>query len=159
MKKIVLSFVLVALLFVTGCTKVEEGEYKEGTYYGFVEETAYDGSVTVTSATIYVNEKGVIKSVFIDSTYKSKDGKLTTKKALGDDYGMKETSANIGVIEGGAEWDEQVANLENKILEEQGLDWVKWSDEEKTKTDSVAGVTIIISSMYEAVQKALEQAK
>lgn len=158
MKKVFLGLVLVALLFVTGCNKVEEGNYKEGTYYGFAEETAYDGSVTVTSATIYVDEKGVIKSVFIDSTYK-KDGKLTTKKTLGDAYGMKATSANKGVIEGGAEWDEQVVNLETKIIEEQGLNWLTWSDEEKTTTDSVTGVTIDISNMYKAVQSALEQAK
>ena len=159
MKKLVLTFVLVGLLLMTGCTKVAEGDYKEGTYFGYVEEAGYDGTVTVTTAAIYVDENGMIKSVFIDSTYKSPDSKLTTKKALGDDYGMKGTSADRGVIPGGAEWYEQVANLEKKIVEEQGLDWIEWKDEGKTTTDSVTGVTINISAMYEAVQKALTQAK
>jgi major membrane immunogen (membrane-anchored lipoprotein) len=158
MKKVVINLVLIGLLFVTGCTPVaEEGKYKEGTYYGYVEDTK-DGVVTITSAVVYVNEKGMIKSVFIDSTY-NKDNKNTTKKALGDAYGMKATSANLGVIPGGAEWDEQVSKFEEKIVEEQGLEWLVWSNTEETKTDSVSGVTITVSSYYKAVDNALAQAK
>ena len=83
----------------------------------------------------------------------------TTKKTLGDDYGMKDTSANIGNIPGGAEWFEQINTLEAKIVEEQGLDWIEWSNEEETETDSVANVTITINTYYEAVMNALNQAK
>ena len=72
---------------------------------------------------------------------------------------MKETSANIGVIPGGAEWDEQVNTLEEKILAEQGLDWIKWSSEDDTKLDSVSGVTISVDTMIDAVSMALNQAK
>ena len=157
MKKLILGLVLISLLFVTGCTSVEKGDYKEGTYFGYVEDTK-NGVVTITSAVVYVNDNGMIKSVFLDSTY-NKDSKNTTKKALGDAYGMKATSANLGVIPGGAEWFEQAKSLETKIVEEQGLDWLVWKDEAKTKTDSVSGVTITVSSYYKAVENALSQAK
>ena len=89
----------------------------------------------------------------VHSTY------IETKKTLGDAYAMKETSKNIGVIPGGAEWYEQVEVIEKKIVEEQNLDWVKWSDAEKTKLDSVSGVTITADTYIKAVEKALELAK
>lgn len=159
MKKILLSLLAIFIVTITmGCEKVEEqGIYKEGTYFGYVSEESY-GEVLTTTATIYVDKNGILKSVFIDSTY-VKDGVVTTKKSLGDKYGMKDTSANIGVITGGAEWDEQVNTLETKILKEQGLDWIKWSTDDDTKLDSVSGVTISVNNMIEAVSIALEQAK
>ena len=70
---------------------------------------------------------------------------------------MKQTSANIGNIPGGAEWYEQVGTLEKKIIEDQGL--TKILVKEDGKTDSVSGVTIEVDEMYQAVLKALEQAK
>ena len=158
MKKILLSFVtLVGLFTLAGCEKVNKGEYKEGTYFGSVEYESY-GAKYVTTATVYVDENGLIKSVFIDSTY-NKDNVSTTKKTLKDAYGMKETSKNIGVIPNGAEWYEQVEVIEKKIVEEQNLDGVKWSDAEKTKLDSVSGVTITADTYIKAVEKALELAK
>ncbi len=159
MKKIVVSLLLVCFLMVTGCTPVnEEGKYKEGTYFGASKVYESYGSKFVSTAVVYVGEDGKIKSVFIDATY-NKDEVNTTKKVLGDDYGMKSTSANIGVIPGGAEWYEQINKLEKKIVEEQGLDWLVWKDTQQTKTDSVAGVTITVDSYYEAVKNALDQAK
>ena len=159
MKKLFTSLCLfLMIVLLTGCEKVEEqGLYKEGTYFGYAQEESY-GETLTTTATIYVNENGILSSVFIDSTY-VKDEKVTTKKTLGDDYAMKETSANIGVIAGGAEWYEQVEVLEQKIVEEQGLDWIKWSSEDSTKLDSVSGVTISVDVMIEAVENALKQAR
>ena len=158
MKKILLSLLLLLTIGLTGCEKVEEkGAYKEGTYFGYASEESYGETLTTTAA-IYVDANGNLKSVFIDATY-IKDGIVTTKKALGDEYAMKETSANIGVIPGGAEWDEQVNTLEEKILAEQGLDWIKWSSEDDTKLDSVSGVTISVDTMIDAVSMALNQAK
>lgn len=151
MRNLVLGLMLGVALFVTGCEKVEKGDYKEGTYFGYVEETSY-GKVYVTSANIYVDKNGMIKSVFIDSTY-VKDDKNTTKKALGDAYNMKPASPIK------KEWDEQVEILENKIIEEQGLDWITWKDDTKKTTDSVSGVTLNIDAMYKAVDNALKQAK
>ena len=116
------------------------------------------GKNYVTTAVIYVDENGLIKSCYIDATY-DKDGVFTTKKTLGDDYGMKETSENIGVIPGGSEWYEQVKVIEDKVVSEQNLDWVKWQDEEKTKLDSISGVTITADSYINAITNALKQAK
>ena len=101
----------------------------------------------------------MIKSVFIDSTYEKTEGILNTKKTLRDEYGMKETSASMGNIPGGAEWYEQVETLENEIINQQGINWIKWTDDTKTTTDSVAGVTISVDDIYKAVDNALNQAK
>lgn len=159
MKKLFVTALGFVMLFtLAGCEKVEEkGDYKEGTYFGYAQEESY-GEILTTTAVVYVDDNGMLKSVFIDSTY-VKDDKITTKKTLGDDYAMKETSANIGVIPGGAEWDEQINTLEDKIVEEQGIDWIKWSSEDATKLDSVSGVTISADIIIEAVDNALKQAK
>ncbi len=158
MKKI--SVLLLVIFILCGCEKVEkEGNYKKGTYMGAVTYESY-GQQYVTTATIYVGDSGNIESCFIDSTYE-KDGVITTKKTLGDNYAMKETSANIGVIPGGAEWYEQIEKIEEKVVEEQNLDWVKWKDETKTKLDldTISGVTITADSYINAVDQALNQAK
>ena len=64
-----------------------------------------------------------------------------------------------GKIEGGAEWYEQVAVIEDKVVAEQDLDWVTWNAEDKTKLDSVSGCTINASTYIQALEKALDQAK
>lgn len=160
MKKfLTLCLVMVGLFVITGCEKVEEkGNYKEGTYFGSYQYESYGNYVT--TAVVYVDSNGVIKSVYLDSTY-NKDGVNTTKKTLGDAYGMKETSANIGNIPGGAEWYEQAKKIEDKVVSEQGLDWVKWSDDAKTKldVDTISGVTITADSYIKAIDSALSQAK
>ncbi len=162
MKKWISITVLVFLgLFFCGCEKVEkEGIYKTGTYTGVVPYESY-GKQYVTTATIYVGKYGNIESCYIDSTYQTDAGVITTKKALHDDYAMKETSANIGVIPGGAEWYEQVEAIEKKVLEEQNLDWVKWSNDTKTKLDLdvISGVTITADTYIEAISQAIAQAK
>lgn len=157
MKKIIVVLVLAAsILGLTGCEKAN-GKYKEGTYFAAVETDSY-GAKFVTTAVLYINEKGAIKSCFIDSTY-NKNSVSSTKKTLGDDYGMKVISEANGTISGGAEWYEQVEVIEKKVVEEQGIDWVKWANDEQTKLDAVSGVTIAADSYIEAVSKALEQAK
>ncbi len=153
-------FVLLVFFCISGCEKATKvGSYKEGTYQGSVTFES-SGLKYVATAVIYVDTKGLIQSCYIDSTY-TKDGVNTTKKTLRDDYGMKATSENMGVIEGGAEWYEQVEQIEKKVVEEQGLDWVKWTDDTKTKLDldTISGVTISANTYIEAVSKAIEQAK
>lgn len=160
MKKIILSLTLLLIVFATGCEKVDEkGAYKEGTYFGSINYESY-GKSYVTTATVYVDNTGYIKSVFIDSTY-FKDDVYTTKKTLGDEYGMKSASAAAGNIENGAEWYEQISEIEEKVVSEQGLDWVKWSNEEETKLDvnTISGVTITADTYVKAVDAALSQAK
>ncbi len=154
---------LVGLLTFTGCEKVESGMYKEGNYFA---------SSGIHTASITVDKNGRLISVFIDASYiEYENGQCkntveeygalkcvpTTKKTLKEKYGMKQTSANIGNIPGGAEWYEQVGTLEKKIIEDQGL--TKILVKEDGKTDSVSGVTIEVDEMYQAVLKALEQAK
>lgn len=159
LKNLFLCFSLISVLFFTGCEEVpEKGIYKEGTYFGYAQSESY-GSTLTTTAVVYVDDLGMIKSVFIDSTYIKTPGTLSTKKQLGDEYAMKSTSASMGNIPGGAEWYEQVETLENEIVKQQGLNWIKWTDDTKTKTDSVAGVTIEIDDMYTAVNMALNNAK
>lgn len=158
MKKCLFSLAI-ALLLLTGCTVANDtvkGNYKEGTYFG-TYEYEYNGQKDVATAVVYVDANGVIKSCFLDTTY-MKDNVYTTKKTLGDAYGMKGTSANIGVIPGGGEWYEQINNIEAKIIEEQGLDWVKY-DEAGTKLDGFSGATINVSDLMKAVEAALAQAK
>lgn len=159
MKKIFIGFLGLLLTFsAIGCEKVEdEGDYFSGTYFGYTQSESY-GETYTTTAVISVDKTGMIASVFIDSTY-LKDGIVTTKKALGEDYNMKETSANIGEIEGGAEWDEQMKSLEEKIIEEQGLSFVSWKKDDSTKLDSVSGVTINATDVIKAIENALSEAK
>lgn len=156
--KKVAAVAVLSTLALTGCTKVEEkGDYKEGTYFGYAEAESY-GTMYYSTAVVYVNESGMIKSVFLDNTYeKNKDGVHTTKKVLGDDYDMKETSAGMGNIEGGAEWFEQAEVIEDKVIEKQGLDWAKLTDE--NKLDGVSGVTITADTYVKAIDEALKQAK
>lgn len=152
MKKIGICLSAICFLFLAvGCEKVSEGNYKEGTYYGHVTDT-YGGQENEATATIYVDESGMIKSVFLDTTYPTDNGS-TTKKSLGNDYNMKTYS------DATLEWYEQVELLEDKVVSSQGIDFINWTDEEQTTTDSVSGVTIKIDALYKALQEALNQAK
>ncbi len=170
MKKGILGLVLLALLFV-GCTEVEDtngndvngndekqaqGDYRPGMYTGYYiqEEGRYAG---VATAVVFVDEDGFIAHVYLDATY-MKDDIPHSKKALGDDYNMRQTSANIGVIPGGAEWDEQAIAVEEKVVAEQGLEWVTFDDEGEVDVDAVSGATMIISELVYAVEEALEKA-
>lgn len=157
MRKVFLSIALILFLCITGCEKVENGSYKEGTYMGYDTFNSY-GKDYVTTAVIYVDDSGMIKSCYIDSTY-IKDNINTTKKVLGDDYDMKETSADKGNIPGGAEWYQQVKVIEDKVIAEQNLDWVKWQVDDNTKLDAISGVTISANSYIKAIENALKQAK
>ena len=153
MKKIII--VLICIIGLTGCEKIAYGSYKEGTYMGYDIYESY-GKKYVTTSVIYVDSNGAIKSCYIDSTY-IKDNINTTKKVLKDDYGMKETSKNIGKIKDGKEWYEQIKFLEDKIVENQGLDWVKYDSE--NKLDSISNVTISVDTYIKATENALKQAK
>lgn len=151
MKKYIgLLFGLLVCFFVlTGCEKVNKGDYKEGTYFGSYADT-YGSTPSVATAVVYVDESGMIKSVFLDTTY-SKSNTLTTKKTLGEAYGMK---ANSEVEK---EWYEQVNLIEAKVIENQDLSFITLDDE--GKTDSIAGVTMKVSALYNALDVALKQAK
>ena len=64
----------------------------------------------------------------------------------GNEYGSK-----LG------EWYTQVEALEKNVVDNQGLDKVKLTDD--GYTDTVSGCTIKIDALYEALENALNQAK
>lgn len=145
---ILIAIVMCVFVF-TGCEKVSEGNYKEGTYYGSVIDS-YGGSNAVASAVVYVDSTGMIKSVFLDTVY-TKDDVLTTKKTLGDAYNMKPAS------EVGKEWFEQVNLIEAKVIENQNITFMTLNED--GKTDTIAGVTMKVDALYKALENALNQAK
>ena len=101
---------------------------------------------------VTVDKNGKITDVNLDTTY-TKDGVETTKKTLGDAYGMygNEYGSKVG------EWYTQVEALEKNVVDNQGLDKVKLTDD--GYTDTVSGCTIKIDALYEALENALNQAK
>ena len=98
------------------------------------------------------DKNGNITDVNLDTTY-TKDGVETTKKTLGDAYGMYNHpyGSKIG------EWYTQVEALEKNVVDNQGLDKVTLNDD--GYTDTVSGCTIKIDALYAALENALKQAK
>ena len=94
---------------VSSATADEEGEFQVNSTYAYV----------------VLDSEGVIKDVKIDVAQETANwtaaGEVTadvipTKLNRGNDYGMKETSAQIGNIEGGGEWFEQAAAYEEYLV-------------------------------------------
>ena len=149
MKKL-LSLLLVTVVL-TGCGS---NSLKEGTYEGTAVDT-FGGQENTATAKVTIDANGKITDVYLDTTY-TKDGVETTKKTLGNDYGMKETSADKGVIEGGAEWFEQVEALEQAVIDNQGIDFL--NVDEDGYTDAVSKCTIKVDALYKALEAALNKA-
>ncbi|MGM9882262.1 MAG: FMN-binding protein [Bacilli bacterium] len=148
MKKKILLAGLVSLVLLSGCSK----GYKEGVYTGTASDT-YGGQDNTATAIVTVDSNGNITDVELDTTYTTNDGVLTTKKTLGNDYGMynSEYGSTVG------EWYEQVEALEKYVVDNQGIDELTLDDE--GKTDAVSGCTINIDALYRAIDSALKQAK
>lgn len=148
MKK-VLSIVFCAIcLIITGCGN---STLKAGTYEGSAADN-YGGQENTATAKVVINEEGKIESVYLDTTY-THDGKQTTKKELGSEYGMYNHPYGSKV----GEWDEQVKKLEAAIVEHQGTDFLALGED--GKTDAVSGCTIAINALVEAFDNALAKAK
>ena len=135
MKKKICLISIIGLALLSGCSK----GYKEGVYTGTAIDS-YGGQNNTATAIVTVDKNGKITDVNLDTTY-TKDGVETTKKTLGDAYGMygNEYGSKVG------EWYTQ------------GLDKVKLTDD--GYTDTVSGCTIKIDALYEALENALNQAK
>jgi len=149
-KFLVVTVAFVFVLAVSGCEKVEEGNYKEGTYFASVVDD-YNGAKNTATAVMYVNEDGVIKSLTLDTTYTSGDVG-STKKALGAGYNMKTYNTAAA-----GEWYEQVEKLENAVVEAQGIDEITVGED--GTTDSVTGCTIKVSALMTVTEDVLTQAK
>lgn len=148
MKKLLIMLLCITCLFVTGCGNTT---LKEGTYEGTANDT-YGGQNNTASAKIVINAEGKIESIYLDTTY-TVDGKQTTKKTLGEEYGMYNHPYGSTV----GEWDEQVEKLEAAIVKHQGTDFLALGED--GKTDAVSGCTISISALVEAVNNALAKAE
>lgn len=138
---------VVGLTLLSGCAK----GYKEGIYTGTATDT-YGGQNNTATAIVTIDVDGKITDVDLDTTY-TKDGVQTTKKTLGDEYGMfgYEYGSTVG------EWYQQVEALEKYVVDNQGIDKLELDDE--GKTDAVSGCTIKIDALYSAIDSALQQAK
>lgn len=128
-----------------------------------------DGTAQVdsTAVAVLVDDKGVIKNIVIDVVQTkfnfSASGEITTdltttfdsKKELGDAYDMRKAS-NIG-----KEWDEQAEALEKyvtgKTLAE--VKGIAVEDGYPTDEDLTSSVTMNISSIISAIEKAVNNAK
>ena len=139
MKKIATLLIAAVLCFgVAGCEKAEqkeEAKYIEGTYTAEIEDD-YNNEGNIASAKVVVD----------------KDGKETTKKALGNDYNMKTYNPSAA-----GEWFEQVEKLEKAIVENQGVDFIELKED--NTTDAVSGCTIKINALVAAAEKAISDAK
>lgn len=140
MKKLI-SCLCIALIL-GGCSS-KKAEMKEGKG----EYTNESGEV---SKAIVKTADGKISEVSIDET-DSKSGK--TKKALGNDYQMKEASKI------GKEWYQQIEFLENYIVKN-GVDNISVNSEGKAENqDVLTGCTIRIDGFLKAVKDAKANTK
>lgn len=140
MKKLVICLVLTLCIFgISACEKVEDKVYE-----GSAVDT-YNNENNTATAKITVDATGKIIDVYLDTTYNG-----STKKTLGDDYNMKKYNPDAA-----GEWYEQVEKLEQAIIEHQGVDFLEL--DENGKVDTVAGCTIQISPLVEAVKDALSK--
>lgn len=137
-------------LLLTGCFG-SKNEFNEGEYTG----EASTGIADTATATVTIDSDGNITAVSLDSTYTTDAGVETTKKTLGDFYGMKIGNSEYGVAN--LEWYEQIKILEDKIIEDQGVTNIVLGDNDKT--DSVSGCTVEIAGLINAFNNAMEKAK
>lgn len=150
MKKKICLLGVISLALLSGCSK----GYKEGVYTGTATDN-YGGQNNTATAIVTIDSNGKITDVKLDTTYTTSSGVETTKKALGDSYGMKTGNSSYGTSS--YEWYEQASALEKAVIDGQGLNSIKLSDD--GYTDSVSGCTIKIDALYSAINSALEQAE
>ena len=136
MKKVI-CLTLCALMF-AGCSSNSKADIKEG------KATYTNDKGEVTTA------KVKLKNGDLDETAQGKD---KSKKALGNDYQMKQASKI------GKEWYEQIDFLE-KYIEKKGVDSIKLNKEGKAENNDVtSGCTIRIDGFLKAVKEAEKNAK
>ncbi len=149
MKKILFITALMLTLLFTGCQK----QLKEGIYEGSAIDT-YGGEENTATARVTIDQDGKITDVYLDTTY-TKDGIETTKKTLGNEYGMKTGNSDYGQAE--YEWFEQIEALEQAIIDNQGITFLNIDSD--GYTDAVSSCTIKVDALYEALENALNKAK
>lgn len=184
MKKLVLM--LIALMLVlTGCQNGGNdaaSDLKAGSYsitkLAPTDATAdADGKIQFNTTIVSVLLDGdVIKDVQIDVAQNTAvvkaDGtvevptEFPTKLEKGDAYGMKDVSANMGNIEGGGEWYEQAAALEEYMIGKTVTEVLEMPTVERDASHTAvpdveelkSSVTITVGDYLEALEKASEVA-
>ncbi|MDE5605340.1 MAG: FMN-binding protein [Eubacterium sp.] len=171
--KKVLAVVLVAVLAVSfaACggkkgTAVKTGLAVTGTIDEVKDTTL---TIDVVAAAVTVDADGKIVDIKIDEAQTKPDlakadadygVDLRTKYEKQGDYAMKETSAQIGNIQGGGEWFEQadafMAWAKGKTAAD--IRAAVGADGKSTDADLTAGCTITITGIAETVAKAVESA-
>lgn len=108
-----------------------------------------NGEKQVVNASVEVKDEKIV-SISIDETY-TVNGKKTTKKTLGDEYGMKGESTK-------GEWYEQINHLEKQLI---GTDGDIELDEKGIAKDSdvLSGCTIVLTNIEDAVEDAMDRTK
>jgi len=150
---LIMIMALFALVALSACGKKEYPYDGEFTAFKYADEV--DAS-DLTWVTVTV-EKGKVVSYYIDVLqYKNGEFLEKSKKELGYEYGMKETSANRGVIEGGAEWFEQAAVIEAAFLKDGPA---KLSLDKDDHIDGLTGATITGKTYKEVALAALDLAQ
>ncbi len=131
----------------------------------------YNGNfqINTTFAVVGLDKDGKIVDVAVDVAQSSPDAKdpvTQSKKDLKEKYGMKGTSNQMGKIEGGAEWYEQIAKFEEYCKGKTADEVAKIETEKnaegnlapKAGTDLAAGCTMAVNDFQAAIAKAVENA-
>lgn len=146
-------------------TKDADATAEEGKQNGKTQADLHVAAVTI-------DAEGKIVAVDVDSIQMSAtfapngevvlgtEQSFKTKKELGNDYNMKNTSASIGVIEGGAEWFEQVDAFEKFVvgMTAEQVNALLGSDGYSADDTLKAGCTIKVNGLVNAVVRACEDA-
>ncbi|MBE6654720.1 MAG: hypothetical protein E7608_04605 [Ruminococcaceae bacterium] len=180
MKKIAATLLCLTLLpctFLAACgKKSEEGAFGMGvySYYSSSEDATEekDGSATVlhTAAAVLIDKNGKILDIDLDAaecigeysvhgSFIEKE-KFSTKKELGDSYGMAKYGTDRDDNGKVLEWDEQAEAFEN-IAKGKTLDEIKALVSGSYGTEDVikAGCTIAVSDFVKAIEKAFANAQ
>ncbi len=131
--------ITLALLSLAGCASFDKK-------YELVLGTVYtEGEASGIAAALLLDEDGRIVLCRIDEFNLGGDGTLTSKKDLGDDYGMSKAGA--------VEWDDQVAYLERTMI---GKNREEALATESGSAELTAGCTIYAGGLISAVAAAFD---
>ncbi len=161
------------------------GENKSEVYYGFGSDATYEtdrgGNVqtTIKAASALFDKDGKILDLKVDSLQVKVKAEaadvvllnatgyndeantdIKSKFELRYDYNMKDTSANIGAIEGGAEWFEQTIAFENWAVGKTVAEIEASIDENGDLVNGAEiGNTMTVSNTFVAIKEAYENRK
>ena len=173
MKKLLSALLMLTLVFslaACGEDEVELGEYKPGLHLGYSEGNEN------TFAYVYVDSKGFIADIHIDSVYAKSDAEgplwdvdddsakyiATTKRSLddGNEYNMNSEEGSSEAKEDGLLlWVEQVDALADDIVEAQAIPEYSITADGKFDDDAISGVSITVTSYITAIENALGRAE